>query len=190
MIVFNRSFAYNYLCRFSIVIFSLKIFHIHCNCFHTIMQLLYKSYLSYTRLETNTHNYFNKIYHLTLNGGTSITNANKTSSSESQLAFYYNASEKIMINFTNLYIKFDCKHVTNSKYIDELSVSNFCSGEPKDCINLVQPIYGNYLKLLTQNIRSISANILGFLMLLSRLNLTQDIKVLSVGSLVIPIFHL
>lgn len=40
------------------------------------------------------------------------------------------------------------------------------------------PVYGNCLKLLTQNIRSISVNISGFLMLLSRLNLTQDIVVL------------
>lgn len=70
--------------------------------------------------------------------------------------------------------------LNNIRNIDSIQVSKSYFCEPEDCKSfLVNPNIPTSLKILTQNIRSISANFLSLQTLLFRLNIPQDIIVLT-----------
>lgn len=72
--------------------------------------------------------------------------------------------------------KFDSIVDNHTNSLDEIEVSDSCRCEPENCRNIIAL---DSLKILTQNIRSISANIHSFTTLLVRLSISLDIIILT-----------
>ena len=67
----------------------------------------------------------------------------------------------------------------NFNNIDTLVGTNSYRSEPENCNRIISTYFSNSFNILTQNIRSISANFAGLLTLLCRINLQHDLIVLT-----------